>query len=1143
MTLSSKQNFIIARLEELFNQWDIPRSPSDMFIGGLFAMQPKLRANPDWMSQSANSFREIFYHLLNKNNYKEFPKGIDKKLVAFENYGSLSAISEDIGKLGFLYNKFTEIAHHNLSAEKNEILPSASEYENFVLSLEKELHILLTRQLDIHEKIELLISNISKSIKIDNLVQEVRSHIESNLDACQYFFTHITADTLPIFVKQGFYNNFHWSKTFHDSDRWTSFELFSLERLAPEAPEEVAHIFLNHQIENDTNPFATRTSILRCMKSFSSQYLRQVFEYLYDNGWTLPSKKYSDDYILEDIAKKIVQNNDWETFLIYLKYRFSPLVSLPQNDYSWSSREYCPFIFDTQFIENTFEGLSKIPNDYQKKCLVILLEIFNKTLIHPIDEQTSGLQFQDNTSFLSYDLTQVSIQDVKDYDKGIMDKLLGTYIRLAKKYIIHESSSEKTILEIINKSPESPILWKLKYILLSFSLPKFESQFVEETLRFTKYQNPFEYLSGAEYETTLAESFHKLSARSKSTIFQRLIAHFKENSDNSSHFKIYANRIFSVISSYLNHKQLKEIVGAGIEIMEGYKPSPTLGQVTAGFVVDQSPITLEELSSLSVLEIIKNLHYKWHPNEILKVSSDESFLKPINANGLALLIIQDLHKRPEKYLEKLNEFIKPKKLSLTYTYRMLEGLAQLMKKNDSFSNYNKIIDFISTIVVLESQNKLIDIESNQSQSLRNAYEPVSNLMIFHGVNEVIQQLLDSKTFISKTPELSGIEKVRKTLELLLKHENPKVLGEELVTASSTIRTGGGPTVVSDSYFQAINSVRGAAFSSYVFFLRKLESQVNLKFADYSNSWRDVLELFIKSEKTRALHFMFGLNTDHLISLDKKWYYKELSFLWDDSLPYHLQLHVWNGFLHTQPWTEYLSNITIRKRYIHWITNTPKPESDRKYSKDFEKALANHFFSYYIHKPEEFHNSDLFAVYFKKGTLNSHIHFIDLIGRYAVSRINKLDINKWPPNLNESLFLLWEQYLDEYTNDNLFEHFSFWYLDGNKDFEIERYLDLIIKTLKKSSGKISFSHILEKELIQYTAYNPLKTLKIVELVLLEGYVRSKSKHHFYLNDVWKQFFKSMYKSSQKTKTKALVSRLIQEGGASFWILKEEKNYNF
>ena len=144
--LTSQQEELCRRLDS-FNQRTIQgQKPSMMFRGAIYATREENRSNPDWMAQSAHSFREILYQF--SPNYSEI-----KWFEAFKIYGSATADDDKFEQLvGTVQNKVTKVAHHAH-------VPTIEEYENLIDDFQRALFWALTRQVDIHKQIDKFLSN------------------------------------------------------------------------------------------------------------------------------------------------------------------------------------------------------------------------------------------------------------------------------------------------------------------------------------------------------------------------------------------------------------------------------------------------------------------------------------------------------------------------------------------------------------------------------------------------------------------------------------------------------------------------------------------------------------------------------------------------------------------------------------------------------------------------------------------------------------------------------------------------------------------------------------------------------------------------------------------------------------------------
>ena len=76
--LTSEQEDLCSRLDELYQPYDLHVRPSEMFRGAVFASRAECRNNPDWIAQAAHSLREILYPILraSRGAWKRFSRHI-----------------------------------------------------------------------------------------------------------------------------------------------------------------------------------------------------------------------------------------------------------------------------------------------------------------------------------------------------------------------------------------------------------------------------------------------------------------------------------------------------------------------------------------------------------------------------------------------------------------------------------------------------------------------------------------------------------------------------------------------------------------------------------------------------------------------------------------------------------------------------------------------------------------------------------------------------------------------------------------------------------------------------------------------------------------------------------------------------------
>ncbi len=144
--LKPPQEDLCVRMDSLHSYHRLKSKPSDMFKGAVFASHERMRNNPDWLAQAANSLRDIIYPF----NGKKAPK----QEKALEEFGSINTSND---KLRQVFGTLTQLAHHgngkgNLDYENYSI----QQFEKLVEDFESAMSTVLIRQPDVHAEIDSL---------------------------------------------------------------------------------------------------------------------------------------------------------------------------------------------------------------------------------------------------------------------------------------------------------------------------------------------------------------------------------------------------------------------------------------------------------------------------------------------------------------------------------------------------------------------------------------------------------------------------------------------------------------------------------------------------------------------------------------------------------------------------------------------------------------------------------------------------------------------------------------------------------------------------------------------------------------------------------------------------------------------------
>ncbi len=340
--------------------------------------------------------------------------------------------------------------------------------------------------------------------------------------------------------------------------------------------------------------------------------------------------------------------------------------------------------------------------------------------------------------------------------------------------------------------------------------------------------------------------------------------------------KHYGSSILSVLFDYLTEKDQKRALEIGFHVKKEYEPEPTIGKIRSGEVNPQPPITPEEFSKLSILEIVNKLKYDWTPEELKKIKNQD-FLNPRDADGVSILLKDDIKKRISDYLENADVFFDRKVLIPHYTNSYLRGILEALEENrQNKSNYNFEKLFVLLEKIIKSDLNDPFVKKNDSQVdrwLANwSYIPST-------VSDLVETLIKQKDTITIVNFRGYRKKILNIINYLLSFPDPVTEDEKTKTARETTKDPSDKKYqISDPFSIAINSVRGRAFQVLLHYI--YQDNKNFTNAKISKEVKKIYKKVLNKENTRAIMFMFGHYLPTFYYRDRKWIMKMTSLIFN-----------------------------------------------------------------------------------------------------------------------------------------------------------------------------------------------------------------------------------------------------------------------
>lgn len=1145
------------------------QKPSDLIMGVFYATRPECRSNPDWMSQAANSARDVLYPL--------FGEGISRNnlIKLFKKYAISPNNRRDIKNREFvntfdaldkIYKKLSDLTHHGTDLKGFSLKQFSDFSENDFGNLMNDFTLILGKsfslqQIYIHTIIDVIVQKKKKPKGVKN---DLNLIIKANPDARQYFYSKANERWLDWLWDNGFLNAI---KEKSENPKQISYripELNYLVKVAEKEPKKVVDIMLAVPIfAENFNPEVIDRFLWIC-SILPVKQLKRIISKINDEQWIPlmgPFNRWGFEY--EKMFQKLADTKEYESILLLAKAILAvrPKEEINKDGFAGISTEN-PFYFNDLSYTKVFERLASTNEEFAEKTLALVTKILSQ-IISLGGKAQNGEVFPIEETFHLFDVDFFTLELGQKERLSHRDDVrdLAAVIKVLTRQLIQErcgkpQNAHAIYERYIQPLPDSRAMWRLRLFVLSLCPEVFKNELKNSFFRLFKVERYHEIISGTEYEKTLREGFPTLSEDDKRDYVKRVIDYFKKKDEEKENEKEnwhigYGSRILSMIADYLDkNKDLKrQVEKAGFKLDPNYEPEPSIGPVHTGSIAPKGPVTGEEFGKLPITDIAEKLKTDWAPEELRKKNKSDDFFNPLNAEGVGDLIKTDMLKRLQEYIDNAELFFDRNKLDAHYTYSFLRGIDEIFrgKKIDVINiNWDKLMPMLKAISESGESEKF---DSNKRD--REKFDAwLSGWTGVHmAVTDIIQELIseyNDKPLIDFTLNREDIFTI---IQYLLGYPDPIPEDEKDKSAKIKVK----PSINkehadSDPYTTAINSVRGRAFQALPIFIYQDGKKFNKE--DKVKLSSDVVELYeavLKKEDTLALMFMFGHYLPSFYFRDIEWMQKLLpEIVSTEPDKKDLYLAAWEGYLANNLFVELFMNPSIQKLYERNIALATEEYTKRRYFRDIDEGLAIHLALAFAHYKEFDFEHPLFKSFWANDNPKRHAAFISFIGRSFISGDNaqaKL-LLKESSFSKEKLKKFWDWILENYKQPKSLAEFGFWVSTDKEIFDILWLADHLKKTLEITSGEITWEYGLTKSIIALAEAAPSDTLEILRLLLLESGIRSKRLLvPFSVENEWFEAFKILY-TNPKTKDDVytLINDLIREGGSMFWKLEEVLDSN-
>lgn len=1135
--------------------------PSTLLKGGWYAMLRENRLqNLDWMAQSAHSFREIHYGILDSKSFTfKFRRFLIQNVIKFFKYkpvnipkdrrdrisDSLKTYIADEAKrqeISTAINKvhiaFTKIAHH--FKERDSLKDTLKilvflkitqdgqgevEHESY----EKLVDIFENLILDIKPKGLLshkIIDEIFSKNNFDEKIIKANCFSGINLDTRRYFFSKADEAWLKWIWEKGLLDQLKKPALDVSGYSYRLPELEYLTRMAEKDPQTVVEIINSVPILRETfNPevvdrFFWITGLLPVKQ------IRVLFPKIMKENWVslmAPFQRSGYEYL--KIVGKLKEEKDFEAIIDLAKIILTLRTKEELHNIEGFSLSGKLFYLSDITETGIFELLLSPENDKKEKTLGVILEILSKVATYGKDKDEEVFSASEPFYLLDVDLFTMELNTGrKSYTKDDIENLIAT----AKKLIEDVFSSvrgnpietQRIYTSYISILPDSKTLYRLKLFAITRCPDLFKEEIKNTLFRiFNVGERYFEIEGGAEYHHAIISGFGALSDSTKRDYVAKVLEYFGANLDDKDK-EVWRKRDGLKILIYIKNELNKEEIAKAESLLGKFPegnipaPHPDSSGVMGGMVSHRSPF---ELADYSVPEIIEHIKTDWSPEVLNEQFKNDDFLNPRGVEGLGDALKDNLKIRIMEYFTNLGGFFDRECINPNYVYSLLRGIEEMLrdKKTLSDEQYDLLISFFDSIRI-SGESK--EFEKSNENSWLGDWITVHKIVADISV-ELLASIKDSEVFKkNRSIILSAIK------YLLTIKNNPDVEDDKRES--------------NEPFHVAINSVRGRAYQAFAQFVY-CDGKI------LANDVKEIYEEILNRETSNAVRFVIG----HYLPT---FYYKDTPYIVsllprifpiNDAEKEKLYFATWEGYLASSLYKELF--VELSKYYEHAIGIKAENYPERKYLKGLDETLATHLSLAYAHLDLKI-NDPLFDLFWKTPNETRHYEFVSFIGRSCISRDQAGD--KWFEEngvSKQKLIDLWNWILktDIPIETKTYSGFGFW-INPNKEIVDEKILvKNLADTLQKSEGNIDWDYGLTQRLKVFAEIDQKNTLEIIKnYLLLDGELSPHRRSPmFSLETEIKEALVIIYKETTlKKPVEELINILIEKGSSSFWGLKDVLN---
>ena len=1130
--------------------------PSDLIKGAL-AASFNSEFNPDWMAQSAHSYREILYGLGGARDNGIFFKF---KYIIFSFLNKMGVRNNIIFKFTQTSKKdriknlfhilheqkraqiiahtltkthlaFTKISHHFTEKKSKETtikifkqlgivvdpkkFPSASDFNNLIKVFENTIKESSLDPLGAHAK-------ISSFIKTKNRdAAYLRLLFSLNFDTKRFFFSKADKTLLDWLWKQGFLNDI---KKGADDSTIITYRMPELEYLACMAemvPIEVVQIISSIEIsETNLNPEVI-DRFLWIINSLPADQIKNLTKKIRDEQWVFLMRSFNKSgYEFTKIVDSLFEAKEskaiLELFQVILSVKSKDEI-VKKGSVSASEDLFC--IHDI-YASGIFEALANIEESFAEEALQVSIAILERIVKMADVDKTNVFNFEALFALYDVDFFALEIEGRQNNSlRADIKNLVAVIKKLIERTIGTKCDDTSEAMRLFNSYikdlPTNQSVWKLKLFTLAQCPEIFKDELRKAFFRLFEVENFYQIEGGTEYKKALKIGFSHLADPDQRDYVTNVFTYFSKKIKQDPD-KIFIKRIgWEILSSICNSLNESELTKCesifGSKCDAKFVPEPSIGIIRSGAVRHQPPV---DISKLTISQITANLKSEWTPKKLDEQFDDEDFLRPRGAEGLGESLKEDIKVRTVDYIKSINSFFDRDAIDSYYLYSILRGLEEMLRNKQALSiEQTEILLDLFTLIEIEGKKNPFKKKVDKSwlADWIEVHKVMTDILLFVLENKVTK----AEIHLAHRNQISNLVSYLLTIE-----DSPSNEDEKLEF--------GGP------YGIAINSVRGRAFEAFVVFTENDGKQLA---EDIKDIYKKVL-----TDDSLAVRLVIGRYLPTFYFRDKEFITQLILEIFpkNDPAKKDVYLATWEGYLSSTLYDKLFTQLD--EFYKNAIDLDPKDYTDRKYSNNLDEFLAIHLALAFAHLDLKITDT-LFEQFWDNDNVVRQKEFVSFIGRSCLTRSQAGD--DWLREnkvSKEKLIEFWDWTLENDLEPEVLSGFGIWINPDKEILDDTIVVEKIADTLKKSDGDIGWDYGLLKRLPIFARINAERTLDIISSYLLDS-KQNLNQHRcsvFGHQTEIKDALKIIYKQGNEPTKLALVNLiniLIEKGSEMYWNLKE------